>query len=56
MLDFRRPRATLTVVLVVAVIVALVLLAVAVTWGHAPPASSPTTAADRQELPDTRAA
>ncbi|HEY7399493.1 MAG TPA: hypothetical protein VH989_01210 [Actinomycetota bacterium] len=56
MLDFRRRRATLRVVLVVAVIVALVLLAVAVTWGHAPPASSPRTAAERRDLPDTRAA
>ena len=44
------------VVLVVAVIVALVLLAVAVTWGHAPPASIPSTAADTRDLPDTRAA
>jgi uncharacterized membrane protein affecting hemolysin expression len=56
MLDFRRRDGTLTVVLVLAVVVALVLLAVAVSWGHAPPGAQTQTAADEPDVPGTRAA
>ena len=56
MLDFRRRGGTLWIVLVLAVLVALVLLAVAVSWGHAPPGARTQATADEPDVPGTRAA
>jgi hypothetical protein len=55
-LDFPRPRGTLSVVLAFAVLVALALLAVAVSWGHVPQEARPPAEPDDPTVPRHRAA